>query len=174
MISPHHFTHSAHSASDDKFPAVTAISDYYWSDSLCGCCRCYSCLQQSCRLRLPLPNGRMCVSSAFNNSLKTWDAYAAEPIANWEGNIDNKRIVSSFPYVSTINSISSVIGRFDAPTTKSLRDPHIIGTFHNVDRIYIQNCIFYNINASKEICDIVFQYGGLLSDTDSDISEIYK
>ena len=28
-----------HSVSADKSPAVTVISDYYLSDSLCGCCR---------------------------------------------------------------------------------------------------------------------------------------
>jgi len=37
----HPITHSAHCASYDKSPAVTTISDFYWSDSLCGCCRIY-------------------------------------------------------------------------------------------------------------------------------------
>ena len=41
----HPITHSAHCVSYDKSPAATAISDYDWSDSLCGCCRyCSSCL----------------------------------------------------------------------------------------------------------------------------------
>ena len=35
---------SVHSASDDIYSAVTASSDYYWSYSLCGCCRyCGNC-----------------------------------------------------------------------------------------------------------------------------------
>lgn len=37
-----HFT-PAHSLSADRFPAVTAISDYCLSDSLCGCCHYCSC-----------------------------------------------------------------------------------------------------------------------------------
>ena len=36
------FTSPPHSSSADKFPAVTVISDYCWSDSLYGYCRYYS------------------------------------------------------------------------------------------------------------------------------------
>lgn len=40
-------TLSPHFSSSYKSPAVTVLSDYCWSDSLCGCCHCSSYLPPS-------------------------------------------------------------------------------------------------------------------------------